>query len=65
MGAEVVDFPGGSIHSCVIGAELASASAKGNYQKLIAAIICIVVTLVILNRTLWRTLHLFAERVKD
>lgn len=65
MVAEVVDFPGGSMHSFGIGAELASASAQGNYQKLIAAIICIVVTLVILNRTLWRTLHLFAERVKD
>lgn len=65
MVAEVVNFPGGTMHSFGIGAELASASAQGNYQKLIAAIICIVVTLIILNRTLWRTLHLFAERVKD
>lgn len=65
MVAEIVHFPGGSMHSFGIGAELANASAQGNYQKLIAAIICIVVTLVILNRTLWRTLHIYAERVKD
>ncbi len=65
MVAEVVDYPGGSMHSFGIGAELANASAEGNYQKLMAAIICIVVTLVILNRTVWRTLHIYAERVKD
>ncbi|APJ03598.1 ABC transporter permease subunit [Silvanigrella aquatica] len=65
MVAEIVDYPGGSMHSFGIGAELATASAEGNYQKLIAAIICIVVTLVILNRTVWRTLHIYAERVKD
>lgn len=65
MVAEIVEFPGGSMHSFGIGAELANASAEGNYQKLIAAVICIVVTLIILNRTVWRTLHIYAERVKD
>ncbi|RDB36410.1 MAG: ABC transporter permease subunit [Spirobacillus cienkowskii] len=65
MVAEIVNFPGGSLFSFGIGAELVNASTEGNYQKLIAAIICIVVTLIILNRTLWQTLQIYAERVKD
>ena len=65
MIAEVVEFPGGSLRSQGIGAELASASAAGNYPRLVAGIICIVVVLIILNRTVWRTLHLYSERVKD
>ncbi|WP_186643959.1 ABC transporter permease subunit [Fluviispira vulneris] len=63
--AEIVEYPGGSLRSEGIGAELVHATTSGNYQKLIAAIICIVVALVILNRTVWRTLYIFAERVKD
>ncbi|KAB8033726.1 ABC transporter permease subunit [Fluviispira multicolorata] len=63
--AEIVEYPGGSMHSEGIGAELVNATASGNYQRLIAAIICIVVALVILNRTVWRTMYIYAERVKD
>ena len=65
MVAEIVLYPGGSLKSDGIGAELANASAAGNYTRLIAAIICIVVALVILNRTVWRTVHIYAEQVKD
>ena len=65
MVAEIVHYPGGKIQSTGIGAELMEASSAGNYVRLIAAIICIVVALVILNRTVWRTLHLYSEQVKD
>ena len=65
MVAEIVLYPGGILKSNGIGAELTNASASGNYIRLIAAIICIVVALVILNRTVWRTLHIYSEQVKD
>lgn len=65
MVAEIVLYPGGVLKSEGIGAELANASASGNYTRLIAAIICIVVALVILNRTVWRTIHIYSEQVKD
>jgi NitT/TauT family transport system permease protein len=65
MVAEIVKYPGGTLYSLGIGAELTKASTQGNYERFIAAIICIVIALVILNRTLWRTLHIYAERVKD
>lgn len=65
MVAEIVQYPGGVLKSQGIGAELANASASGNYVRLIAAIICIVVVLIILNRTVWRTLHIYSEQVKD
>jgi NitT/TauT family transport system permease protein len=61
MVAELVSFPGGELKSNGIGAQLAIASAAGNYPKLIAAIMCIVVFLVILNGTLWRTLQTYSE----
>lgn len=63
--AEVVSFPGGVLKTDGIGAELANASSTGNYPRLVAAIICIVVALIILNRTLWRTIYAYSERVKD
>lgn len=63
--AEIVQFPGGILKTEGIGAELANASTTGNYPRLVAAIICIVIALVILNRTLWRTIYTYSERVKD
>jgi NitT/TauT family transport system permease protein len=63
--AEIVQFPGGILKTNGIGAELASASTSGNYPRLVAAIICIVVALIILNRTLWHTIYTYSERVKD
>ena len=65
MVAEIVKYPGGILQSNGIGAQLTTASAEGHYIRLIAAIICIVVGLVILNRTVWRTVHIYAEQVKD
>ncbi len=65
MVAEIVSYPGGTLKSHGIGEELTLASAAGNYTRLIAAIICIVVALVILNRTVWRSIHIYSERVKD
>lgn len=63
--AEIVQFPGGVLKSEGIGAELANSSAQGNYPRLVAGIICIVIALVLLNRTLWRTVYSYSERVKD
>jgi len=62
MVAEIVYHPAGVLRSAGIGAELVEASAHGNYPKLIAGIICIVIVLVIINRTVWRTLNLSTER---
>lgn len=63
--AEVVNYPGGIMKSDGIGAELAYSSSTGNYARLAAAIICIVVVVLMLNRTVWHTLQLYSERVKD
>jgi len=63
--AEIVQFPGGTLQSEGIGAELTIATAQGNYPRFVAAIICIIVALVILNRTVWHGIYLYSERVKD
>lgn len=65
MVAEVVSYPGGTVHSEGIGAELAQACASGNYPRLIGAVLCTVVALVIINRTIWGPLNLCVERVKE
>jgi NitT/TauT family transport system permease protein len=62
--AEIVSFPGGKIEAGGIGAEITHATSTGNYPKLMAAILVIAVTLVIVNRTLWRSLSEIAEKMK-
>lgn len=62
--AEIVDFPGGRIRSPGIGAEITEATTHGQYQRLVAAIIVITIALIILNRTVWRSLHHQAEELK-
>jgi NitT/TauT family transport system permease protein len=62
--AEIVEFPNGRMHSQGIGAEITQATTHGNYQRLVAAIIVITIALIILNRTVWRSLHQYAEELK-
>jgi NitT/TauT family transport system permease protein len=62
--AEIVEFPGGKIRASGIGAEITEATAHGHYQRLVAAIIVITIALIILNRTVWRSLHHTAEELK-
>lgn len=62
--AEIVDFPNGRLHSPGIGAEITQATTHGNYQRLVAAVIVITIALIILNRTVWRSLHQYAEELK-
>lgn len=65
MVAEVVHYPGGTMRSFGIGAEMAEATATGNYPKLIASIICVVIVLVVINRSIWYTLYEYAERIRE
>jgi len=62
--AEIVEFPGGKIRAAGIGAEITEATTHGHYQRLVAAIIVITIALIILNRTVWRSLHHTAEELK-
>jgi NitT/TauT family transport system permease protein len=63
--AELVTFPGGESRAQGIGLELTRASAQGDNTTLAAAVCVITIALVVLNRSLWRTLHLYAERLKS
>lgn len=65
MVAEVVRYPGGQMYSHGIGAEMAEATALGDYPRLIASIICVVIVLVVINRSVWYTLYEYAERTKE
>ena len=62
--AEMVEFPGGVVRAQGIGAEITQATVEGNYPRLVAAIIVITIGLVILNRTVWRSLNSFVEKIK-
>jgi NitT/TauT family transport system permease protein len=62
--AEMVDYPGGVLRAQGIGAEITEATIHGNYPRLVAAIIVITIGLVILNRTFWRSLNIFVEKIK-
>jgi NitT/TauT family transport system permease protein len=59
--AEHVVFAG-KVHSTVgVGALIAGATSKGDYALLLAGTLTLVVTVVLLNRTLWRWLYQLAE----
>ncbi len=66
MVAEIIELPNHSIvQSNGIGAEFMKATFSGNYARLVAGIICLVVALILLNRTLWKSLQILSEKVKD
>ena len=45
-----------------VGAIIAEATARGDYPLLLAGTLALVVTVVTINRTLWRRLYLLAEQ---
>lgn len=60
--AEYVEF-GGHTHSTVgAGALIARATATSNYSLLLAATLALVLSVVLINRLLWRRLYRLAER---
>lgn len=60
--AEHVEF-GGQTHETIgAGALIASATNSGDYALLLAATLALVLTVVFINRTLWRRLYRLAER---
>lgn len=61
--AEHVVFGGQVYESIGIGAQIASATAVGNYPQLLAATLTMVLTVVAINRLIWRPLYRLAERV--
>jgi NitT/TauT family transport system permease protein len=59
--AEQVNFGGQTMSTTGIGALIAQATAAGNYGLLLAATLSMVLTVVIVNRLLWRRLYRLAE----
>jgi len=60
--AEHVEF-GGQTHATIgAGALIARATSTGDYSLLLAATLALVLTVVLINRTLWRRLYRLAEQ---
>jgi NitT/TauT family transport system permease protein len=59
--AEYITFNGQTLHVTGIGAVIAGATANGDYVLLFAATISMILTVVIINRLLWRRLYKVAE----
>jgi NitT/TauT family transport system permease protein len=59
--AEQVNFGGQTIRTTGIGALIAHATAVGDYALLLAATLSMVLTVVVINRVLWRRLYRLAE----
>ncbi len=62
--AEFVSFPGGESQANGIGWELIRASTRGDNVTLAAAVCVLTIAIIVLNRTIWRSLHLYAEKMK-
>lgn len=59
--AEYVEFGGNVIQIKGIGSMIASATAKGDFPRLLASTISMVITVVLINRFFWRRLYRLAE----
>ncbi len=59
--AEHVQFGGKDIYTVGVGALIARATAEGDYPLLLAATVSMVLTVVLINRLLWRRLYRLAE----
>ncbi len=59
--AEYVQFAGQTHQTVGIGALIARATAEGNYALLLGGTLALIVTVVAINRTLWRWLYRLAE----
>jgi NitT/TauT family transport system permease protein len=59
--AEHVDFGGQTLSIAGIGTLIFEATSQGDYPLLLAATMSLVVTVVLINRLLWRKLYRLAE----
>lgn len=59
--AEYHQFGGKTLSTVGVGALISQATASGNYSLLLAATISMIVTVVVLNRLIWRRLYKLAE----
>ncbi len=59
--AEYIQFGGKTLSVTGIGAVIASATASGNYALLLASTLSMILTVVLINRLLWRRLYRLAE----
>lgn len=59
--AEYQTFGGRTLSVTGIGSMIAQATATGNYPLLLAATLTMVLTVILINRLLWRRLYLLAE----
>jgi len=59
--AEYQSFAGQTLSVTGIGAMIAKATAAGNYPLLLAATLAMVLTVILINRLIWRRLYLLAE----
>jgi len=59
--AEYVTFGGETYSVTGIGAVIAEATAAGNYALLLAATLALIISVVTINRTVWRRLYKIAE----
>lgn len=59
--AEYIKFGGDTYSATGVGALIAEATARGNYALLLASTLALIITVVTINRTLWRRLYRIAE----
>jgi NitT/TauT family transport system permease protein len=59
--AEHVEFAGQTLRTSGLGALIAEATAAGNYPLLLAATLVMVLTVVMINRSVWQRLYRLAE----
>jgi NitT/TauT family transport system permease protein len=55
--AEHVEFAGETFSTAGIGSQIAQATAKGDYPLLLASTLCMILTVVLINRLVWRRLY--------
>lgn len=63
--AEYVQFSGSTLHTVGIGALIAEATGKGDYDMLLASTLAMMLTVVLINRFVWRRMYrIAAERYR-
>jgi NitT/TauT family transport system permease protein len=60
--AEQVVFGGRTLQTVGIGAIITQATASGDYSSLLAATLSLILTVVTINRLVWRRLYNLAEQ---
>ncbi len=60
--AEYTKFGGQTYFTLGLGADIARATADGQYPMLLAATLCMVLAVVVINRIFWRRMYLLAEQ---